>query len=55
MRRLLLIGIILATAAWFLPGTVAADNGPHTGEYNTTTDACAGCHRAHRGARRRSC
>jgi predicted CXXCH cytochrome family protein len=49
MRRLLLVSTLLATAALLLSGTVMADNGPHTGEHTTTTDACAGCHRTHRG------
>jgi len=49
MRRLLLIGALVAVLALLLVGTAAADNGPHTGVYGTTTDACAGCHRAHRG------
>ncbi|MFQ5854384.1 MAG: cytochrome c3 family protein [Anaerolineae bacterium] len=49
MRRLLLISALVVALAFLLVGTAAADNGPHTGLYTTTTDACAGCHRAHRG------
>jgi len=30
-------------------GPAWADNGPHGGTYTNTTDACAACHRAHRG------
>ncbi len=32
--------------AWERPRLARADNGPHGG-YTPTTDACAGCHRAH--------
>lgn len=49
MRQLLLASVLVAALALMLVGTAAADNGPHTGVYQTTTDACAGCHRAHRG------
>jgi len=52
MRKRLLIGTVAAALAWLLAGTALADNGPHTGDYTKTTDACAGCHRAHRGQRR---
>jgi predicted CXXCH cytochrome family protein len=41
------IAVFLAAAAMAVTGVVAyADNGPHGG-FNTTTDACSGCHRAH--------
>ncbi len=47
--RQILVSILLITVIGF-PGTIAqADNGPHTGDFTATTDACAGCHRAHRG------
>ncbi len=38
----LLLVLLVATVVW-------ADNGPHQGDFTNTTDACAGCHRAHRG------
>ncbi len=44
-----LVVAVLAACALWLSGTVKADNGPHQGDFNPTTDACAGCHRAHRG------
>ncbi len=40
----LVVGLLLVFASVAL-----ADNGPHQGDFNKTTDACAGCHRAHRG------
>ena len=40
----LLIALILCMTMVVAP--VRADNGPH-GNYTATTDACAGCHRAH--------
>lgn len=49
MRRLLLISVLVVALALLLAGTVWADNGPHQGDFTSTTDACAGCHRAHRG------
>lgn len=50
-RRLFpaLLPVSLAVAilfAFFLVGVTLADNGPHGG-FSVTTDACAGCHRAH--------
>jgi len=53
VRQFLLITALLATVAWFPAVTASADNGPHTGAFTATTDACAGCHRAHRGEARR--
>ncbi|RMF40389.1 MAG: hypothetical protein D6755_13500, partial [Anaerolineae bacterium] len=52
-RRLFLCIVLVLTwsltrGAW----TVRADNGPHGG-YTATTDACAGCHRAHTAAEAR--
>ncbi len=49
MRRLLLVSVVVVALALVLVGTASADNGPHVGSYTTTTDACGGCHRAHRG------
>ena len=44
----LVISVALVTALLIvLTGTALADNGPHGGTYGPTTDACAGCHRAH--------
>lgn len=49
--KLIVMLVILTVLALFaMPsGAVLADNGPHGG-YTATTDACAGCHRAHTGA-----
>jgi len=44
-----LLTLLLLGSAMVIGGTVKADNGPHMGDFNPTTDACAGCHRAHRG------
>ena len=44
-RLLLALGLIVLLTLIFA-GTAVADNGPHGG-YTATTDACAGCHRAH--------
>ena len=49
MRRWLLVATLVAVVALLLTGTATADNGPHTGDFPEATDACAGCHRAHRG------
>ncbi len=38
--------VLAISLAFIIVGTVLADNGPHSG-YTATTDACAGCHRAH--------
>lgn len=42
----LLVGLL---AMLVLPRPGWADNGPHEGTFTKTTDACAQCHRAHRG------
>jgi len=47
-RRWLTLALIIALLV-ASSGSVTADNGPHTGDFSTTTDACAGRHRAHRG------
>ncbi|GMR10919.1 MAG: hypothetical protein BMS9Abin28_1743 [Anaerolineae bacterium] len=51
MRKvLILLSLILAAAfAMLAAGTAEADNGPHEGDFTSTTDACASCHRVHRG------
>ncbi len=46
MKRLFLITGIALMMVLSLTGLVLADGGPH-GDYTATTDACAGCHRAH--------
>jgi len=49
LKRWTVISLIVLLALALLPATAArADNGPHGG-YTATTDACAGCHRAHTG------
>lgn len=49
MNWRLSLGIITLLLLMAFPIVVHADNGPHKGEYTNTTDACAQCHRAHRG------
>ncbi|NOZ26576.1 MAG: cytochrome c3 family protein [Chloroflexi bacterium] len=49
MRTWVLVGLAAAMLLWLLPSVAMADNGPHVGDFGKTTDACAGCHRAHRG------
>jgi predicted CXXCH cytochrome family protein len=46
MKRLLLIAIIVVVLTFGTATMAAANGGPHGG-YTATTDACAGCHRAH--------
>ncbi len=46
MKTRLLFMALFSLSTLFLAGTALADNGPHGG-YTATTDACAGCHRAH--------
>ncbi|HFC08889.1 MAG TPA: hypothetical protein ENJ54_03370 [Chloroflexi bacterium] len=41
-----LVPFVVVGLVLFLTGTALADGGPHGG-YTPTTDACAGCHRAH--------
>lgn len=48
MRKLLLVTVLVLTLSAVVVGLASADNGPHGG-YHATTDACAGCHRAHTG------
>src|SRR5512145_3298703 len=50
MRRYLILAIaalILGVGLPREPRVASADAGPHGGGYTATTDACAGCHRAH--------
>jgi len=50
MKRVFLVVVITGLLAFCIPAApVQADNGPHGG-YSATTDACAGCHRAHTAA-----
>ncbi len=44
-RAVWILAFIVGLAVWS-SGTVWANGGPH-GDYTATTDACAGCHRAH--------
>jgi len=44
--RWALVGLLWAGMAFGAWRSAWADNGPH-GDYTATTDACAGCHRAH--------
>ena len=44
--RIITVGVALASLSFALASTAYADGGPHGG-YTATTDACAGCHRAH--------
>lgn len=46
MKKLIIIITIIAVLAVATTGLTSADGGPHGG-YTATTDACAGCHRAH--------
>ena len=46
MKRITLIVLVLVAASLVLVGVAMANEGPH-GDYTATTDACAGCHRAH--------
>ena len=46
MKRFLLALALAMIGALAAVGVAAADGGPH-GEFTTTTDGCAGCHRAH--------
>ncbi|MBI5934807.1 MAG: hypothetical protein HY867_13975 [Chloroflexi bacterium] len=46
MKKVLFALALVIVFALALVGTAAANGGPHGG-YTATTDACAGCHRAH--------
>ena len=47
MKRNLLTILVVVLLYFAVPKTAKADNGPHGTGYTATTDACAGCHRAH--------
>jgi len=47
MKRYLFLALVVALFLLAVPAVVLADNGPHGSGYTNTTDACAGCHRAH--------
>ena len=49
MKKLLLAAVVVLAMALATVGVAFADGGPHGG-YTPTTDACAGCHRAHTAA-----
>jgi predicted CXXCH cytochrome family protein len=46
MKKILLITIVALVLMFVVVGMASANGGPH-GDYMPTTDACAGCHRAH--------
>ncbi len=48
MKKLLLVSFLVLAMMLFVSGVASANGGPH-GDYTATTDACAGCHRAHTG------
>lgn len=49
MRKLLLMTTVVIILSLGTAGLAFANGGPH-GDYSATTDACAGCHRAHTAA-----
>jgi len=46
MKKSILVTIVVLTLSLVMARVALADGGPHGG-YTSTTDACAGCHRAH--------
>ncbi len=46
MRKYLFVLVLAVALVLAFAGSVSANGGPHGG-YTATTDACAGCHRAH--------
>ena len=46
MKKILFVTALALVLAFALVGMASANGGPHGG-YTATTDACAGCHRAH--------
>ena len=46
MKKLIFVAAVVLALALITVGLTAANGGPHGG-YTPTTDACAGCHRAH--------
>ena len=49
MKRLVVAAVAAVVLVLLVSGLAFADGGPHGG-YTATTDACAGCHRAHTAA-----
>ncbi len=49
MKKIVLISVFALVLVMATAGLALADGGPHGG-YTPTTDACAGCHRAHSAA-----
>ncbi len=49
MKKLFLIPVVVLMMMFVIIGVASANGGPH-GSYTATTDACAGCHRAHTAA-----
>ncbi len=51
MRRVFILPLLILVASFAMLAvrTAEADGGPHEGDFTSTTDACAGCHRVHRG------
>ena len=47
MKRVLIVIVLGLVLAFASTGLALAYGGPHGGDYTATTDACAGCHRAH--------
>ena len=47
MKRVLIVTVIALILAFVTVGLAQGYGGPHGGDYAATTDACAGCHRAH--------
>jgi len=47
VKRLLIVTVVALILAFMTAGLVQGYGGPHGGGYDATTDACAGCHRAH--------
>ncbi|NOZ71508.1 MAG: hypothetical protein GXP38_06290 [Chloroflexi bacterium] len=46
MKKLLLVSLVVVAMLLIVANVASANGGPH-GNYTATTDACAGCHRAH--------
>jgi len=50
MKRLAVFLTVIIIIFAVFPQIVLAGSGPHGGDFTATTDACAGCHRAHTAA-----
>jgi len=46
MKKLFLVSLLVVVLMLLVVSAASANGGPH-GDYTATTDACAGCHRAH--------